>query len=34
MPHQPELIPTELSPEQAARNAEREKYLEHLREKL
>lgn len=34
MPHQPELIPTEPSPEQAARNAEREKYLALLAEKL
>jgi DNA modification methylase/predicted RNA-binding Zn-ribbon protein involved in translation (DUF1610 family) len=34
MPHQPELIPNEPSPEQAARNAEREKYLVLLAEKL
>ncbi len=34
MPHQPELIPTEPSPEQTARNAEREKYLALLAEKL
>ena len=34
MPHQPELFPTELSLEQAARNAEREQYLERLRQKL
>ena len=34
MPHQPELIPTEPLPEQAARNAEREKYLARLRQKL
>jgi len=27
MTHQPELIPAETSPEQAARDAEREKYL-------
>jgi hypothetical protein len=34
MPHQPELLPTEPSPEQIARNAEREKYLALLAEKL
>jgi hypothetical protein len=34
MPHQPELIPTEPAPEQAARNTEREKYLALLAEKL
>jgi predicted RNA-binding Zn-ribbon protein involved in translation (DUF1610 family) len=34
MPHQPQLIPDQLTPEQAAREAERAKYLEQLREKL
>jgi DNA modification methylase/predicted RNA-binding Zn-ribbon protein involved in translation (DUF1610 family) len=34
MPHQPELIPNEPSPEQTARNVEREKYLTLLAEKL
>jgi hypothetical protein len=34
MPHQPELLPHQPSPEQAARDAERAEYLERLREKL
>jgi hypothetical protein len=34
MTHQPELIPDQPSPEQAARDAERAKYLERLQEKL
>jgi predicted RNA-binding Zn-ribbon protein involved in translation (DUF1610 family)/16S rRNA G966 N2-methylase RsmD len=34
MPRQPELIPNQPSPEQAARDAERAEYLERLREKL
>jgi predicted RNA-binding Zn-ribbon protein involved in translation (DUF1610 family) len=34
MPHQPQLIPDQPSPEQAAREAERAEYLERLREKL
>lgn len=34
MPHQPELIPDQPSPEQAARDSERAEYLERLREKL
>jgi predicted RNA-binding Zn-ribbon protein involved in translation (DUF1610 family) len=34
MPHQPELIHDQPSPEQAARDAEQAEYLERLREKL
>ena len=34
MTHQPELIPDQSSPDQAARDAERAEYLERLREKL
>jgi len=34
MPHQPELIPDQPSPDQATRDAERAEYLERLREKL
>ena len=34
MPHQPELLPDQPSPDQAARDAERAEYLERLREKL
>jgi DNA modification methylase len=34
MPHQPQLIPDQPSPEQVAREAERAEYLERLREKL
>jgi hypothetical protein len=34
MPHQPQLIPDQPNPEQAARDAERAEYLERLREKL
>ena len=34
MPHQPELLPEQPSPEQAARDAERAEYVERLREKL
>jgi len=34
MTHQPEFLPDQPSPEQAARDAERAKYLERLREKL
>jgi hypothetical protein len=34
MPHQPQLIPDQPTPEQAAREAERAEYLVRLREKL
>jgi hypothetical protein len=34
MSHQPQLIPEEPTPEQAARDAERAEYLEWLRERL
>jgi len=34
MTHQPELLPDQPSPDQAARDAERAEYLERLREKL
>ena len=34
MPHQPQLLPDQPSPDQAARNAERAEYPERLREKL
>jgi hypothetical protein len=34
MTHQPQLIPEQPTPEQAAREAERAEYLERLREKL
>jgi hypothetical protein len=34
MPHQPELLPDQPSPDQTARDAERAEYLERLREKL
>jgi hypothetical protein len=34
MLHQPQLIPEQPTPQQAAREAERAEYLERLREKL
>lgn len=34
MPHQPSLISTEPTPDQAARDAERAEYLERLRQYL